>query len=97
MGNNDLSKELLIKCQWCMGSSTLEEWDNTTYSNCTSREMRRAYMRLYTRKAYYENSGKFYKCPKCGKWLKGCQLIVHNNEGVIKGIGGKPVIGFSRE
>ena len=94
---NRLDPNLMIKCQWCNGEKTLDEWDKNTYAQCTSREMRRLYMHLHETKAFRRDSGKFYKCPICGQWLKGSQLIVVSDDEKLKRLGGEPIIVIKRQ
>ena len=80
MGNNDLSKELLIKCQWCIGSSTLKN-DNTTYQMHFKSE--KSLHDYITERPITKTRVNFISVLSVESGL-GCQLIVHNNEGVIK-------------
>ena len=91
-----LNEKTIIECQWCQLPSYLENWENTTYSACTSRDMRRAYMHLTEVKAFYHNSGKFYKCPNCSKWLKGSQLIVKSTDIKLSKLGREPIVALPK-
>ncbi len=90
------AKDIKIVCQWCAEESALEDWDQNTYSQCTNREMRRLYMSVADLKAYEKDSGKFYKCPKCGQWLKGSQLILISDDESIRKLGGEPIIQLTK-
>ncbi len=91
-----LDGQLNIKCQWCTKCSTLQEWDDNTYKECTSREMRRAYMKPDNPKAFKEATGKFYRCPKCGQWLKGSQLVIDTDNKELSRLGGQPILKFNQ-
>lgn len=69
-----LNKEDKVGCYWCSEVSTAENWNNATYSECTSREMRRAYTPIFNEKTFTESANTFYKCPLCGKWTRGSNL-----------------------
>ncbi len=92
----EIASSTIISCQWCGVPSTLQEWDDISYKDCTSREMRRAYMHLSNERAFNKKYNKFYKCPNCGKWLKGCQLMVRSSDKNIASLGNEPVIDLSQ-
>lgn len=69
-----LDKKRKIQCPWCFKISSLGEWDDTTYSKCTNREMKRLYTSLTQKKAFKSNGESYYLCPICGKWSKGNEL-----------------------
>jgi hypothetical protein len=53
--------------------------------------MKRAFTELTKEKAFLYKSDTFYKCPKCGKWLRGCQLaIVDTTDEKLLKLGRKP-------
>lgn len=82
-----------IKCPWCDGKSTAKEWDDNTYSECTSRAMRRAYTPIYKESTFRRGAGTFYKCPKCELWSRGSQLaIVDTDDKRLLRLGREPVI-----
>ena len=93
MSNIEISKDSKVKCQWCTGVDSAESWNTTTYNECTSREMRRAYKNIYIKSVWLKNSDHFYKCPNCGRWSRGSQLILlDNNDSIVKGLGCQPVM-----
>ena len=69
-----------IRCTWCGKKSSLKQWDDLTYSQCTNREMKRAYTKLTDKKAFLYKSDTFYMCPKCKKWSRGSNLKILENE-----------------
>lgn len=75
-----INKSEHVRCPWCIKVSTLEAWENLTYSKCTNREMKRDYTHLYDSKAFSRNIEAYYMCPKCGKWSKGSQLKIVDTE-----------------
>ena len=82
-----------VKCQWCQIDNTAEEWNNTTLSECKSRGMRRAFKPIFDIKVFGKNSKHFFKCPSCGMWSRGNQLLPLDESGAkIKGLGGYPVM-----
>ena len=82
-----------VKCQWCQVEYTAEEWNKNTLNECKSREMRRAFKAIFDPKVFSKNSKNFYKCPNCGMWSKGNQLIPLDEKGEkLKGLGGYPVM-----
>lgn len=83
----------MIRCQWCQGENTAKEWNDLTYSDCKSREMRRAFRNIKEPKAWEQDAKFYYRCPCCSQWLRGDQLILLDNDGEpVRGIGGSPII-----
>lgn len=95
--NKILDKEAKIQCQWCGKEDTLKKWNDTTYEQCKNREMKRLYMSVTDTRAYAKNSGKFYKCPNCGQWLKGSQLIINSTNISLSKLGREPIIQLNKE
>lgn len=92
-GGSDLNKDTKVKCGWCDKISTVEEWNDYTFSQCISREMRRAFTPLFKRKAFRRDSNTFYRCPKCDTWSRGSQLfIVDFDNSELSELGGEPII-----
>lgn len=87
-----------IKCPWCEEHSTAKEWDDITFSECISREMKRAYKHITQEAVWGTSSNHFYKCPCCGTWSRGNQLkIVDTDELRLLKLGGKPILSIKRE
>ena len=88
-----IGKDEKVKCQWCEGEFSAESWNDSTYSECKSREMKRAFRPIFNRQVWGKTSQHFYKCPRCGMWSKGNQLVLLDKNGkVVRGIGGQPVM-----
>lgn len=88
-----LSRNLDVKCSWCGKTSTLGDWNDTTYARCTNREMKRAFITLTDKKAFLRKTDSFYLCPCCGKWSRGSQLrIVNTNDVKLLKLGGESVL-----
>ena len=88
-----IDKESRVKCPWCLGDYEANTWNEETYGECKSREMRRAFKPIFDIKVWGDHSDHFYKCPSCGMWSKGNQLMLLDiNNNVIKSIGCKPII-----
>ena len=87
------STEIVI-CPRCDKKSTLKEWDDNTFKECKSREMRRLYLHLNMEKAFKKSSDTFYLCPKCNNWSRGSQLIVDSNDKRLIKLGRQPVFEF---
>ena len=82
-----------VLCSWCGKISTLGEWNDTSFSQCKNREMRRTFIQLTEDKAFYRKSDTFYMCPKCGRWSRGSQLkIVGTTNPYLKKLGGESII-----
>lgn len=82
-----------MKCQWCNGVAEAEKWNSVTHSECTSREMKRAFRDIYKTSVWLKSSDHFYKCPNCGTWSRGSQLVLLNSKGeVIRGLGCEPIM-----
>lgn len=67
----DVPNDALLECLTCGMDSTVKEWDTQTYSNCTSRFLRRDYISLTRKKAYKEATDTLYQCPHCLCWTEG--------------------------
>lgn len=88
-----LSEDIMILCQWCGNKSTAKEWNDNTYAECKSREMRRKYTPIYKERTFKRGANTFYKCPSCGTWSRGSQLkIADMNNKDLLGLGGEPII-----
>ena len=88
-----LSKEQKIKCGWCNTVKTAKEWNDNTYAECKTRDMRRSYTPIYKESTFLVGADTFYKCPSCSLWLRGCQLaIVGTTNKRLLRLGRKPVI-----
>ncbi len=92
-----VGKDEIIICQWCNGKSTAKEWNDVTYQQCTSREMRRAFVDVYQNKSFSERADRYYMCPKCRRWLKGSQLIIDSDDEELKKLGRKPIIRINKQ
>lgn len=75
-----ISKDEHIRCPWCNEVSTAQEWEDNTYSSCVNREMKRAYKSVMDEATYKKKANTFYKCPKCSRWSRGCQLAIVDTE-----------------
>lgn len=92
----DIKKEDKVKCQWCEGIYEAETWNNETLKECKSREMKRAFKPIFNKQVWGKASQHFYKCPKCGMWSKGNQLVLLDDEGKrVKGLGGQPIMNIT--
>ena len=83
-----------ILCPSCGEVSKLEEWDNRTLRQCTSREMRRDYTSLCSSKAFSKEKRKWYICPKCETCSAGNTLRVEHSDTKISELGGDSPIQF---
>lgn len=93
-----LDSDTKVKCGWCGEVSTVKEWDDTTFSECKSREMRRAYKHLYDEKSFYRQADTYYKCPKCQAWSRGSQLkITDTDDKRLLSLGGEPIFTVNKE
>ncbi|MBO5388009.1 MAG: hypothetical protein J6A59_07715 [Lachnospiraceae bacterium] len=89
-----IDRHVDVKCGWCAKTATLGEWNDLTYSRCTNREMKRAFINLTAEKAFMRKSDTFYECPNCHKWSRGSQLsIVNTNDARLLRLGGEPTMG----
>lgn len=86
-----------IKCPRCGKNSSLLEWDAYTFEQCTSREMRRAFLHLNSSKAFEAKSDTFYICPTCKQWSRGSQLIIDSKDPMLSKLGRKPVVSYTKE
>lgn len=90
-----INKESMIECPWCNCSNLAEKWNNLTFEQCTTREMRRAFKDIYNLKVWGSESKNFYICPECKMWIRGNQLILlDDNNQRVKEIGGRAVMRF---
>lgn len=85
-----LSLKLVVRCPVCERNSLLREWDELSYSKCTSREMRRAYKHLTDEKVFSKKVDIFFICPKCSNWSKGNQLAIQSEDPKLKRLGRQP-------
>lgn len=82
-----------VRCQWCQADALAKEWNDGTFAACTSRELRRDFRPITYSKAWKRNAEFYYKCPNCGAWSRGDQLLVIDKDGKpVRGIGGSPLI-----
>lgn len=86
-----LSIELKIKCPHCDKTSAIGDWDDCSYAECITREMRRAYKSILNESVFNVKSNTAYKCPKCGNWIRGSQLIIESDDPKLKRLGRKPL------
>lgn len=91
---NSLVKEnSQVKCQWCSGITDAKSWNAETFKQCSSREMKRAFKDIYNIQVWLKNSDNYYKCPKCGTWSRGNQLILLDNKGnIVRSVGNVPIM-----
>ena len=80
-----------VICPWCDKDSSLKEWDDTTFSECISREQKRAFKHLTDPRVWKSTSESFFKCPLCGQWVRGNKLRLKNWTPDYKGLGGRPL------
>ena len=86
-----------ILCPRCGKVTKLKNWNDLTYSMCSTREMKRAYTQLYEKKAFKHESNTFYICPQCYQWSRGSQLKITNTDNPeLKKLGGRSVV-FGKE
>lgn len=94
----EINKDSLVECQWCNIKSKAIEWNDLTFAQCFTREMKRAFRNIYDIKVWGNNSKNFYKCPNCGMWSRGNQLILFDEAGEkTRGLGGRPIIRLTSE
>ena len=87
-----ISREESVECPWCGNKEELGVWNDYTYMQCTSREMRRAFTELTREKAFTRKAKTFYLCIKCNKWVRGSQLwIVDTDNPELKKLGREPI------
>lgn len=72
----NIPDDTMIVCSWCSTPHTANEWNDLTYSQCKSRDMRRAYTPITDSKAFSGNKKSYYKCPECGQWRAGSSLKI---------------------
>ena len=90
-----LDKHLDIRCPRCGKTSKLFRWDNATYSECDTDEMKELYTHLYEEKAFLRKTDAYYICPKCHNWSRGSQLkIIGSKDIKLNALGGEPIISF---
>jgi len=88
-----LEKDTMIKCGWCGNKNTAEKWNDLSFSECTNREMRRAYTQIYNEKTFSRKANTFYKCPSCGMWSRGSELaIVDTDDEKLLKLGREPIV-----
>ena len=92
-----IAKTVKIKCGWCESKSTAEEWEDTTYAECTCREQRRTYTSIYLERAFNKNGDTYYKCPKCSMWSRGSQLrITDTEDSKLLRLGGDDIVSLNK-
>lgn len=89
-----LDKSTIILCPWCNQRSSLDNWNNTTYKQCDTEEMKRDFLPLYYRRTFNEEEKTFYMCPKCERWIKAIQLKLLSTNDKVSELGNKPLIKF---
>ena len=88
-----VNKNSIVKCQWCTKTARAQEWNDNSYKECTSREMRRDYRDIFDIRMWYKNSTHYYKCPHCSMWSRGDQLLLlDDNGGIVRSIGCQPIL-----
>lgn len=75
-----LRTSLIIKCQYCKKSNTLDDWNKLSKKMCINREMRKSYTELTDKRVFTGKKEAYYICPSCGKWSKGDELIVYDED-----------------
>ena len=80
-----------VRCSWCYGVSPLGDWNDLTYSQCTNREMKRAFRSLKNRQVWGKESKNFYKCPNCANWSRGNKLRVISDNAELSKLGNEPL------
>lgn len=84
-------KGIRIKCGWCSLESPIEKWEQNTFKECKTREMKRAYETIYDEKVF-RGDNYFYLCPECNTWSSGEQLrITGTKDKHLLQLGGKEV------
>lgn len=95
MGNSKLETLLndnsIVKCPWCLSEHTLKEWDDLTFAECRTREMKRAFRSLKNRQVWGKESKNFYKCPNCANWSRGNKLRVVSDNIELSKLGNEPL------
>lgn len=87
-----------IKCGWCRAESKLINWDKGSYEACTNRKMKRDFCHLTNERAYRRQDCYYYKCPVCGKWMRGSQVSITGTEDKrLLALGGEDVIKIEAE
>lgn len=66
----------IVRCKYCGQCSSIKEWDENTYKQCTNREMKRMYLHMTDNRAFTRSGDSSYMCPKCGLWSRGWDLHV---------------------
>ena len=87
-----ITNDSMVRCQWCDEEYEAGEWNDNTFKACTSRSMRRSFKEITSPKAWEHNAKFFYKCPGCGQWLRGNQLVLLDSDGnIVHNMGGTPI------
>lgn len=98
MSKKAINIDNIIECPSCKYKATVEEWDKASFSECTSREMKRAYLHLNMVDAFSSNKRHYYMCTGCKQWISGDSLRVYkNNMEKMESIGWKPVYRIAEE
>lgn len=87
-----ISRMESVKCPWCEKESSLGDWDDTSYQECISREQKRAYRSLADSKVWGRESKNFFKCPKCGQWVRGNKLSINSDNPTLNRLGRSPLL-----
>lgn len=66
----------IVRCQWCGEDALASNWDDVSFKECTSREMRREYRSICEKFIWKAKADYYYKCPNCSMWSKADQLIL---------------------
>ena len=83
----------IIQCSWCSAKNTAKSWNDITFSECNSREKRRAYTPIYKESTFSRKADTFYKCPSCGTWSRGSQLSIVDTENIkLLKLGREPLV-----
>ena len=90
-----LSDDKLVKCPWCLDDRSLKEWNDATFAECRTREMRRAFRSLKNKSVWGKESKNFYKCPNCGNWSRGNKLRIISDNPELNTLGNEPLFEVS--
>lgn len=65
-----IKPDTMMTCAYCFEESTAKQWNDTSFAQCTNREMKRSFTQLDDTKALLPKSNTYYMCPKCRNWNK---------------------------
>lgn len=82
----------VVRCPRCQTMHSLKEWNDASYAQCKSREMKRSYTKLTEERAFNAKRNAFYLCPECNQWARGSQLIIESDDPRLVKLGRKSVI-----